>query len=194
MIIKKRRLGATIYIVFMTDGRAAQVPVHHSAKSQRLRKAKARACASDEVPEQNLIFLGFEDGILGQHEAEAQQQVTKILRALSPAEVFVPFRHEAPADHHATFRIVRNALRENDGREIDLYEYFVWTIRLWFWKIQELYELDDWLRIDVREVLPLKKNALACYRSQTTILYPDPSWATLPKDLLAWSRSPTNII
>ncbi len=59
MIINKRRLGAKIYIVFMTDGRA-------SHKSQfitptelaELRTMEARECAKAmDVPEENLIFL-----------------------------------------------------------------------------------------------------------------------------------------
>jgi LmbE family N-acetylglucosaminyl deacetylase len=105
----------------------------------------------------------------------------------------VPFRREVPADHRATYNLVRNALAQIDVKglpAIDLYEYFVWTIRLWFWKIQELYELDNWRRIDVRGIRHLKKSALERYRSQTTALYPDPKWATLPQDLLAWSLQP----
>jgi LmbE family N-acetylglucosaminyl deacetylase len=145
------------------------------------------------VPEKNLIFLKFADGLLSQHEAEAQKHVVQILRAFLPAEVFVPFRREAPADHRATYHIVRNAFTQIGGKRlpaIDFYEYFVWTIRLWFWEIQELFEPGDWYRIDVREFRALKKSALERYRSQTTALYPDPKWATLPNDLLAWSVQP----
>jgi LmbE family N-acetylglucosaminyl deacetylase len=195
MIINKRRLGAKIYIVFMTDGRAS----HKSrfitpAELAELRTIEARECAKTMgVPEENLIFLEFEDGCLSRYEAEAQKHVAKILREFLPAEVFVPFRREAPADHRATYNIVRNALEQIDGKglpAIELYEYFVWTIRLWFWRIQELYELDDWRRIDVRQIRHLKKSALERYRSQITALYPDPKWATLPQDLLAWSLQP----
>jgi LmbE family N-acetylglucosaminyl deacetylase len=195
MIIRKRRLGATVYIVFMTDGRASHKSRFiNPLELAELRKIEAQKCARIMgVPEENLIFLGFEDRFLCHHAVEAQIQARHILQTLLPAEIFVPFRREAPADHHATYRIVRDALREINGSDlpaIDLYEYFVWTPRLWFWKIRELFESDTWRRIDVREVQLLKKNALERYRSQMTALFPDPQWATLPQDLLTWSSQP----
>jgi LmbE family N-acetylglucosaminyl deacetylase len=195
MIIHKQRLGGKIYIVFMTDGRAS----HKSgfiapAELAALRNAEARECAKAMgVPEENLIFLKFEDGCLTQHEAEAQKRISHILQHLLPAEVFVPFRREAPADHNATYRIVRNALEEIARQAlpaIAFYEYLVWTPRLWFWKIHEFYQSNKWFRIDVRQVQTLKQRALACYRSQTTALYPDPKWSTLPNDLLTWCGQP----
>ena len=195
MIILKRRLGTKVYIVFMTDGRASHKSRFISPMElAELRKKEARDCArSMGVPEENLIFLGFEDRFLCDHEIAAKKYVRQILDTISPSEVFVPFRREAPSDHQATYRIVRDALRESNGRHlsaIDLYEYFVWTPRLWFWKLRELYHLNTWLRVDTYEIRLLKQNALGCYRSQTTVLFPDPDWATIPKDLLAWSAMP----
>lgn len=195
MIIKKRWMGAKVYIVFMTDGRASHKSRFiNPTELAELRTIEARQCAKVlGVPEENLIFLEFEDGCLARDEPQAQKLVGKILRQASPSEVFVPFRREAPADHRATYRIVRNALREKNGSAlpaVDFHEYFVWTLRVWFWEIRELYESANWFRVDVRKIQQLKKSALACYRSQTTVLYPDPNWATLPKDLLAWSLQP----
>ena len=195
LIVQKRQMGTEIYLVFMTDGRAShQSRFISPPELAALRATETRACArAMGVPEKNLIFLEFEDRALSQRQAEAQKRVRHILQSLSPAEVFVPFRREAPADHVATYRIVRNALLEIDGQglpAIDCYEYLVWTPRLWFWKIREFYQSHKWLRVDVRMVQPLKQWALACYRSQTTVLYPDPRWSTLPKDLLSWCAQP----
>lgn len=195
MIIQKRRLGAELYIVFMTDGRASHQSRYITpAELAALRTVEARACARVMgVPEKNLIFLEFEERFLGRHQAEAQSRVREILRDIQPVEVFVPYHREAQADHCETNRIVRQALREIYGKDrltVTFYEYFVWTMRLWFWQITELYRSPNWRRIDVRNVRQIKKRALACYKSQTTALYPDPRWPVLPKDLLTWFSQP----
>jgi LmbE family N-acetylglucosaminyl deacetylase len=195
MIIKKRRLGAQVYIVFMTDGCAS----HKSrfitpSELARLRTSEARRCAQTMgVPNENLIFLEFEERCLGQREAEAQRRVAKILRDLRPAEVFVPYHREAQTDHGETNRIVRNALGEMQARHfppVNFYEYFVWTMRLWFWQINELYHAGAWCKLDVRDIQRVKINALAQYKSQTTVLFPGERWPVLPQDLRRWFSQP----
>lgn len=196
LIIKKRRMNEAVYLVFMTDGCAShRSPFISPAALAARRTAEARACAQVMgVPETNIIFLEFEERFLARHAMDAQRRVARILREIRPAEIFVPYHREAQADHGETYQIVRQALEEiyekDRSNAVHLYEYFVWTMRLWFWQIRELYQSEAWRKIDIRDVRPIKKNALAEYKSQTTALFPDPRWAVLPKDLLVWFAQP----
>ncbi|MDZ7289970.1 MAG: PIG-L family deacetylase [candidate division KSB1 bacterium] len=188
-IILKRRMGVEVYIVFMTDGRASHQS-HFITPEElvKLRTAEARNCARVMgVPEENLIFFEFEERCLGQHQTAARLRVAEILRDLRPAEVFVPYHREMQADHFETYKIVKDALGEIHGQgrpPVNLYEYFVWIWRLWFWQIEELRHRKQWCKIDVRPIRQIKQKALQQYKSQTTILYPDPRWRVLPEPII----------
>lgn len=188
-IIQKRRLGVEVYIVFMTDGRAShQSHFITPAELVKLRTAEARNCARVMgVPEENLIFLEFEERGLRQHQVVAHLRVAEILRDLRPAEVFVPYHRETQADHVETYDIVSAALwevYEQSPPPVNFYEYFVWVWRLWFWQISELRHPQHWRKIDVRSIRQIKNAALQQYKSQTTMLHPDPDWRVLPQPLI----------
>jgi LmbE family N-acetylglucosaminyl deacetylase len=191
MILRKRLAGAPVYLVFMTDGRASHRSEFVSPPElATLRTSEARASAQVMgIPQENLIFLEFEECRLRDHEAEAVRHVTRLLREIRPAEIFVPYHREAQADHGETHRIVERARAELAHRAVS-YQYFVWTMRLWFWQIRELYRHARWHRLDVHDVLPRKKQAVEQYRSQTTALYPDKHWPVLPPDLRQWYTLP----
>jgi LmbE family N-acetylglucosaminyl deacetylase len=188
-IIQKRRSGVEVYVVFMTDGRAShQSPFITPEELVKLRTAEARACARVMgLPENNLTFLEFEERCLSQNETAALRRVVEVLREIQPTDIFVPYHRETQADHFATYKIVRAALEEMYGQgpaPVNLYEYFVWIWRLWFWQIEEFRDGEYWRKIDVRPIRTIKQQALQQYKSQTTVLYPDPRWRVLPQPIV----------
>ncbi len=195
-IIQKRRAGAAVKIVFMTDGGRSH---RHLISEDELRSIRAgEALAASRtlgVAEDGVVFLGFEDGRLSEHQGQAISRVAEVLRRERPDEVFVPYHRESPPDHVATHRIVLSALRAC-GRGVAVYEYPIWFWGHWPWVsapargpremakvsrnslVSGLRLLRDFRRcVYIGDVLALKRAALARHRSQ--MLAPDPRWQTL---------------
>jgi LmbE family N-acetylglucosaminyl deacetylase len=196
-ILRKRRAGATVRIVFVTDGSQSHPRLMPPDKLRDLRAVEAVAAARAlGVEEQDVVLLGLPDGRLSEHEDEGVKKVAELLRRDPPAEVFVPYYRDGPPDHHATTRLVLAALRAC-GQDVTVYEYPVWFWYHWPWTPlegrgrEQLHELREsaarawrmwrdfrcFVRVD--EVLDLKRAALVQHRSQMERLLPDPSWLTL---------------
>jgi LmbE family N-acetylglucosaminyl deacetylase len=196
-ILRKRQAGASVRIVFVTDGAQSHAQWMAPAEMRALRAAEAVAAAQVlGVEPKDVVLLGLPDGRLSEHEAEGIAQVTEVLRRDPPAEVFVPYHRDGPPDHLATTCIVLAALRAC-GHETTVYEYPVWFWYHWPWTpLQErgralLREIQEsaargwnlvrdfrWF-VRVGDVLDRKHAALAQHRSQVERLRPDPSWLTL---------------
>ncbi|MFN2175715.1 MAG: PIG-L deacetylase family protein [Anaerolineales bacterium] len=132
-IIKKRRAGADVHIVFTTDGRHSHDQIMPQIDLAALRMDEAIAAANVlGVSEENIDFLGYEDGRLQLHTAAACEKVVNILTELKPAEIFVPYHYDGPADHIATWQIVMDALNIVQNN-VKVYEYPVWFWYNWPW-------------------------------------------------------------
>jgi LmbE family N-acetylglucosaminyl deacetylase len=196
-IIRKRRAGAAVRIVFVTDGSMSHPRLMPPEKMRDLRAAEALAAAQAlGVDGRDVVFLDLPDGRLSEHEGEGAQKAAEVLRRDPPAEVFVPYHRDGPPDHLATTGLVLSALRAC-GQDAAVYEYPVWFWYHWPWtplegrSRQRLRDLREsaarvwrlWRDFDcfvrVGEVLDLKRAALARHRSQVERLLPDPSWLTL---------------
>lgn len=198
-IIKKKRAGAPLRIVFMTDGRRSHRRFIAEDRLKDIRAQEARAAGRVlGVPEQDLVFLEFRDGELNQNENCAVERAIGLLRDFEPEEVFMPCSRDRLPDHLSTHRIVSSALRQHD-RPVVAYEYPVWFWLFYPWAgaparnwreivrgardscASTFHLLRDfrWAnRID--DVLALKRSALEQHRSQMTPLLPEPGWRTLP--------------
>ncbi|HYT95108.1 MAG TPA: PIG-L deacetylase family protein, partial [Gemmataceae bacterium] len=193
----KRRAGAEVTVVFLTDGSGSHPALMSAANMSRLRAAEARAaCEVLGVPSEHVHFLGFPDGHLTEHLDEAVPRVVELLKRLRPAEVFVPHYYDGPPDHLATTNAVLSALRISGWPAI-VYEYPVWLWCQWPWVrltgnlrevvhcLQQSKEANQRLlrecrwTVDVSDVLDLKRAALAEHKSQVEQLVPDPRWTTL---------------
>jgi LmbE family N-acetylglucosaminyl deacetylase len=130
-IAAKRRLGAQVTIVEMTDGAAS----HREIEPQRLKAIRAgealEASTVLGVPRTDVIMLSFPDGALASRTEEATERVGAILDRLRPKEVFVPYLHDVHEDHVATNRIVRAALTAQARGVERLYEYPTWFLAHW---------------------------------------------------------------
>jgi len=201
-IIRKKRMGADVTIVFMTDGGRSH---RHLISENELKSIRAReALAATRmlgVEEKDVVFLQFENGKLDGSRELAISKVTDILADQKPEGVFIPYYKEPSSwseDHLATNRIVVSALQIYRRKAV-IFEYPIGFWCNWPWtnlrptyssmKIfsalkQVLLSGSSALRdfryaVSIEEVLEIKRAALDQYKSQMTRLIPDPRWKTL---------------
>jgi LmbE family N-acetylglucosaminyl deacetylase len=197
-IARKRHAGATVTVVFMTDGSASHRRLMSANALRSLRRGEAlAACDVLGVAERDVHFLDFADGRLDEEHADAVRRVAQLLRDRPCEQVFVPYRADTTADHQAAHAIVLSALRQLRNRAT-IYEYPVWFWAHWPWipkpATSRQGALDHWhvsarswllsmreLRsfVLIEDVLEQKRLALAQHRSQTTRLVPGTDWPIL---------------
>jgi len=200
-IIKKKRAGADVKIVFMTDGSKSHKHLMAEDKLTAIRKSESlKASQLLGLTEDKVFFLGFEETKLSEHIMTAVNKVTEILLRHQPDEIFVPYNGEPPLwslDHISTNRIVVSALQKYK-RKVTVYEYPIW---LWFYRLRigvptnnpkmdlsflrrsfvsEFNLLKDFRNsFYIGDVLKLKRAALNQYKSQMTPLIHGVGWQTL---------------
>jgi LmbE family N-acetylglucosaminyl deacetylase len=197
-IVRKKKAGATVTVVFMTDGSASHRRFMPEQELKTMRRAEAiSACEALGVDATNLVFLDFKDGQLGSFHQEAVQKVNAILRQHASEQIFMPYSNDTTSDHQATNAIVLAALRESRKSAV-IYEYPVWFWAHWPWVSvalaspsqliqQAMNSLLSWIRllkdlrcfVPITEVMEQKRTALQQHRSQTTRLLPDSRWPIL---------------
>ncbi len=181
-IARKAQHGTFVSVVFLTDGRrgGAGSPNHVRAA----REAEAiHAAAALGLSADRLAFLGFEDGRLHDHVAQALRLVREKVEAFGPCDIFVPYRREYHDDHLTTWEIGRTSLPP-DGR---LFEYPIWY-GPWLWsrlgwraRAAAVSHLLDGLRavkISIAGVANRKRLALAAYESQVSAFARMGPWGT----------------
>jgi LmbE family N-acetylglucosaminyl deacetylase len=188
-IIRKIREGFDVYVVVMTDGRHSHdVTLGLSEPSaEEIAEIRARefsqATSVLGIDPSNLVLLGFEDGELRQHAAEAKDRTVQILREVRPVEVYLPYRDDANEDHRATYEIVTCTLREAELLP-KMYEYPVWNGKILGSGLKTLV-------IDVYKELGRKKEAISKYRSQISKCFPEQEKAVLSEEFVNMFRSGT---
>ena len=199
-IIKKKRVGADIKIVFMTDGSKSHRNLIAENKLKEIRKSEALAVIQLlGLGVKDVFFLDFEETKLELHINSAVSKVTEILLRQQPDEIFVPYHGEPTLwslDHLATNGIVMSALQKY-GKKVTVYEYPIW---LWYRQpclpminspkkifsslkqnIVSLFNLlkDFRSSVYIGDVLKCKHEALDQYKSQMSRFVPDSNWQTL---------------
>ena len=190
LILKKRRLGASVRIVFLTDGTTSPPNLpRHEVLALREQEGRA-ACRQLGVELENVTFFGFIDGQLTEAQDRAIERVMQYLRAHPAAHVYVPYRQDRDPglDHIAANKIVLSALRQlgpERAAGCTVYEYPIWYWRFWpqtripvrgqqgVWKTQPHSRLTN-LRalagfnacVKIGDVLEAKRAALEQHRSQ----------------------------
>jgi LmbE family N-acetylglucosaminyl deacetylase len=201
-IIKKKKNGAELTIVFLTDGRRSHRQLISESKLKLIRAREAHAATRVlGLRQKDVVFLEFEDGKLDANRKLAVSRVQEIIADRKPEEVFIPYFKEPPLwseDHLATNRIVMNAL-QSCGEKAVVYEYPIWLWYHWPWVLgaskptfrqvigaskesilSNLSMLKDFrCGVYIGDVLKVKREALDQYKSQMTRLIPDPRWQTL---------------
>lgn len=197
-IIQKKKAGADVKVVFMTDGSAShrRFLAEGELKAMRSREA-VEACRILGIESDNVYLLGFRDGQLKSFRREAIEKVSALLRQQAVAQVFIPYAGDTTPDHKATHAFVMEALQTLD-KSVIVYEYPVWFWMHWPWSslavskprevVSQLFlSSAHWLRmlrelrwaVPVGDVLGQKREALNQHRTQTVRLLPDPAWPVL---------------
>jgi LmbE family N-acetylglucosaminyl deacetylase len=197
-IVQKKKAGAAVTVVFMTDGAASHRRFIAEQELKTMRRAEAiSACEALGVDAAHVVFLDFKDGQLGSFRQEAVQKVNAILRQHASEQIFMPYSNDTTPDHQATHAVVLAALRESRKSAV-VYEYPVWFWAHWPWVSvspsspsqviqQALHSLGSWIRllkdlrcfVPITEVMEQKRTALQQHRSQTIRLLPDSGWPIL---------------
>ena len=199
-ILKKRRAGIPVCIVYMTDGsRSTDEVPPAQLRTIRLEEAIAGARVLG-VDRSELRFLDFPDCELATHEIEAVRAVRDILEVVRAHEIFIPCPNDKHVDHIATNRIVWSAL-EALATDVTVYEY---PVHFWgHWPL-----IDSTQRAPMRlklsilrhglrsftyairrfncgtfvgDVLDVKRTSLAQHRSQMIRPAQAARWKTLPE-------------
>jgi N-acetylglucosamine malate deacetylase 1 len=152
--------GATVTVVYLTDGRyGGKLPQHPAGERSRrpetslvaIRRQEA-LLAMETLGIENGIFLDAEDGSLSSAHGLAKR-VRQILNSIQPHLVYLPFFLEEHPDHRAVTQILIDAT-EGSGLRFDCCGYEVWT------------PLFPNCLVDINEAVAMKKQALERYQTQ----------------------------
>lgn len=201
LVARKRRAGVPVTVVFMTDGAASHAgAVEREELAARRRREALAACDVLGVPADSVHFLDIPDGCLADSTGEALAQLETILGSVGARQLVAPHPHEPPADHVATYDVAQRwAAGGEVGAEMMLYPVWLWD--QWPYtnplsgprrgSVRSIVRtgltqggglglgrlLDH--RLDIGDVLPVKRAALAEHASQTVRPPDRPDWPTL---------------
>jgi len=177
LIARKRAMGVSVKVVFMTDGRGARLSEEIKTTEELVIVRRSEALNAGNIlglTDDDFHFLDLPDTTLSELNSEQRLQlidkVRGILATLPVGETCVPHRRDIHPDHEATYAIVREAIDQTPGHFV-LFEYSVWMT--WLAKIGRSLRLSDLhgaRRLSIKEVLPLKLRAIEAYRSQECAL------------------------
>jgi len=161
-----------IHVVFATDGARSPVLAGGPANPGLVatREGEAReALGRLGVPPEHAHFLRFPDGRLSDDDPEFRKSLGAALKAIAPATILVPFRYDWHPDHLTVHRVTA-ALNRQGALAVTLVEYFVYTQRrlLPGGDVRACLEPTSLWPVETASVATLKREALECFRSQTT--------------------------
>ncbi len=178
-IIQSVKEGDTVRLIIMTDGAPDEYEYDWDGEAQYIlvRKSETKAAmAIAAVPEENIIFLDYDDsGYIFSLGAKGMVDVifdiATIIKDLKPDEVYVHAYEHGHIDHDTTNYIVARAL-EKSGIPASIFEYIEYNPAASGKPIpddrdmidNDLYSI-EYLDMDDEELL-LKKQMIVQYRSQ----------------------------
>ena len=178
LIARKRNAGQAVHVVFLTDGSASH-PGHPRVTrpeiaAMRLQEAR-RVLATLGVDSEMIHFFNEPDGTLDHlppgHREALVTRIAALLGRLQPAELFLPCNGDGSSEHGAAFGFVMEAVGRA-ATSAAIWEYPIW---LW-WNTRALMKRiargRGRCRAPTEDFLPVKRRALAHYRSQLEPLPP----------------------
>lgn len=183
-IIAKLQQKDRIHIVYATDGMKSPAPIVPGRDSVspdlgevRMMESKA-AMKLLGVREENLHFLRLPEAKLKNHASTLRELLKESIKEINPDFIFVPFRYDRHPDHLIINQVATEGCQQG-WYQAQLIEYFVY----YRWRLLPAGDIRKYIRpnnliaIDIQDVAKLKRMALDCFKSQTTIYYP---WQTRP--------------
>ena len=189
-----RQLNVAVKVLIVSDGTQSHPNsiAYPSLALKKLRESESlSALAVLGVAPEAVTFLGLPDGAVptilhrdpmtGEHgDGEIEERIQeyqnaivsieRYLNNLVPSIIFLPWRKDPHPDHRASWELVTTASK-NLIPSPRLIEYPIWD-----WDDKQRQKITDsvdaW-RLDVSNVLELKRQAIAKYRSQISDLIDD---------------------
>ena len=173
-----------VHIIYATDGMRSPAPIIPGRDEISPDLGKIRMQESIEamkllgVPEQNLHFLCLPEAQLKKHLSSLKTLLRNKIRTIAPKQIFLPFRYDRHPDHLVVNHTIVSEFGNTDTQP-HLIEYFVY----YRWRLMPKRDIRRYIgpqflfKLEIADVASQKRQALDCFRSQTTIYYP---WQTRP--------------
>ncbi len=167
-----------VHFVYATDGSRSPVPSfpwqgRASSELPSIRRQEAKeALGVLGIPVENIHFLGLPDGSLSRNGDRLRQLFNELLDRLEPAHLLIPFRRDRHPDHLALNRAVIDLLRLRSPRP-SVAEYFVY----YRWRLLPSGDIRSFIQSELltrqvsSEAARRKREALSCFKSQTTLFF-----------------------
>jgi LmbE family N-acetylglucosaminyl deacetylase len=195
MIAQACAACAEVHVAILTDGTQSH-PRSSAYPAPRLKALReqeaAEAVAVLGVPPGRLTFLGYPDAAAPRRGPALSQAATRFAaftRERDIRTVCATWRYDPHADHLAAHRIA------SAGASLGGYRLLSYPV--WGWMLGG----STWLprmkvagfRLDITGVLPAKRRAIACHRSQMTDLVADDDTFRVPAGLLEACERPFEV-
>lgn len=208
LIARKRAAGTRVVVVIVTDGRhshrSAVIPPDELAA---IRAGEARAaCARLGVAPDDLHLLGLEEGTAAARQSEVARRIAEIVADVGPDDVLTTSRADWHADHRAASAATAAGVVAATGRRRVLeFPIWFWVDGPWAAAADGRGAVRRYLGDPVKAALlrptsvrtgahlATKRAALAEYRSQTTNLTGESTWAVMDDDLLSLFLAPVEL-
>lgn len=185
-IICKKAAGASVKIVFITGGSRSHAALIDRSVLREMREKEAlQATKTLGIAQEDVIFLGFEDGKVGEFEAAVSDRIQQLIAAHSPQEIFVPYALEPPPDHALTYRAAMSAVAKINNPPASLPTVYAYPI--WYWQHWPWMYLAGRRK---RETLGILKASLTSYLG--TAIFKDFQHAVYIGDVLVQKRKALN--
>lgn len=187
-----RSLGCKVQILVISDGtlshpRSRKYPASALRALREMETIAATAVLGVDVSD--VTFLRLQDGAIPTPRSFGMQDAVArcrdYLTAFAPNTIFLPVRYDPHPDHRATWELIQAALVDLPVSTRTI-EYPIWD-----WNPEQRGSLSEqdrvsgW-RLDITQVVELKQQAIAAYRSQTTnLIDDDPEGFRLTPEMLA---------
>jgi LmbE family N-acetylglucosaminyl deacetylase len=173
-----------IHLIYATDGSRSPAPVLSGLDAagphlgfMRMQESRA-ALKILGVPDQNLHFLGFPEARLRHSWKQYSEALVELVKKINPDHVLAPFRYDRHPDHLVVNRATTEALRSGavKARVSEYFVYHRWRL-LRGGDIRKYIDSKHLIRINIENESRIKREALTCFKSQTTKLY---AWQERP--------------
>ncbi len=181
-----------IRVVYTTSGRGSEnlgmpgVKADPSLDMGEVRRRESlEALAVLGIGPAQARFLDVPEYRVAEHAEGVRRSYERILDEVKPDVLLAPFRFDKHADHIALGMILRSLLWERRS-SCELLEYFVY----WRWRmvpsgdIRRHVRPDRLVTVDLAAQSAKKREALECFRSQTTLYFPWQTRVVLTRELI----------
>jgi len=181
-------------VIYTSDNAGSRDPEMTHERLAAIRKAEEeKACAILGIPKENIIWLGYDDGMLEYADRrELTKQVAREIRRFKPDALFspdpgAPYEQYHKSDHRAAAFVTVDAIRAARWRlyfpELEEAGFDAWNVPLAFF----YYTVNANYSVDITAVAELKARAAAAHTSQfgRMVDHYDPDVSDEERDALA---------